>query len=225
MKNPLCISLFFLSIGLSSAQSYQASVESQDRGWVTSNSFANVGNTNFLAGNYNSIEYRNFFVFDLSDVEGEIISASLSLFAPPTVTYNSANGVEIFSLNHITTAVPADRNFAAASAVFSAIGNGTLLSYASINSSTNTLNFDLNSPAALAALNSGSIFTLGGQVLSLDTNPETVEYVFGNSQVPAGGTNPMVLNLTVLPNGGAVPELSTSMLALFAGFGLLRRKR
>jgi hypothetical protein len=225
MKTPLNIGLLFLSIGISSAQSYQASVASQDRGWVTSNSFANVGNTNFLAGNYNSIEYRNFFVFDLADVEEEIISASLSLFAPPTVTYSSANAVEIFSLNHITTSVPADRSFAQAGNVFSAIGNGTLLSYASINSSTSTLTFDLNSSAALAALNSGALLTIGGQVLSLDNNPNTVEYIFGNSQVAAGGTNPMLLNLTVLPNGGAVPEVSTSMLALLAGFGLLRRKR
>lgn len=225
MKIPLCINLLFLSISISSAQSYQASVESQDRGWVTNTSFANVGNTNFLAGNYNSIEYRNFFVFDLSDVEGEIINATLSLFAPPTVTYSSSNAVEIFSLNYVTSSIPADRNSSQAGAVFSSIGNGTLLSYASVNASTSTLNFDLNTPAALAALNSGSIFTLGGQLLSLDSNPNTEEYIFGNSQVAAGGTNPMVLNLTVLPNGGAVPEVSTSMLALLAGFGLLRRKR
>lgn len=225
MKIPLCITLSLLSAGISSAQSYQASVESQDRGWVTNTNFADIGNTNFLVGNYNSVEYRNFFVFDLSDIEGEIINASLSLYAPPTVTYSSANSLEIFSLNYVTSTIPAERGFAQAGNTFSAIGNGTMLTYASINANTSTLTFDLNNPTALAALNSGSTFTLGGQVLSLDSNPNTVEYIFGNSQVPTGGINPMVLNLTVLPNGGAVPEVSTSMLALIAGFGLLRRKR
>lgn len=225
MKLPLLITLISCTGSIAFCQSYQASVESSDRGWVTTTSFANVGNTNFLAGNYNSIEYRNFFVFDLSDIDGEIISATLSLTAPSTVTYSSGNAVEIFSVNHINASVPSDRNSSAAAGVFTAIGNGTLLSYASFSSGTTAVNFDFNNPVALAALNAGGIFTLGGQVLSLDANPNTVEYIFGNSQTPSGGPNPMVLNLTVMPNGGAVPEASTSLLALVAGFGLLRRKR
>lgn len=225
MKLPLLFTYFVCMASTALAQSYQASVESQDRGWVTNTSFANVGNTNFIVGNYNSIEYRNFFVFDLSDIDGEIISASLSLTAPSTITYSSANAVEIFALNYINETVPADRNNSFAANVFSSIGSGSLLSYASFNAVTTSATFDLNSPAALSALNAGGLFTLGGQVLSLDSNPNTVEYLFGNSQTPTGGSNPMVLNLTVMPNGGAVPEASTSLLALVAGFGLLRRKR
>lgn len=225
MKLPLLITLFVSVGGAAWSQSYQASVESQDRGWVTPSNFSAVGNTNILAGNYNSTEYRNFFIFDLSDIDGEIISASLSLTAPSTVTYSSANAIEIFALNHINAVVPTDHGASQASMVFNAVSNGTLLGYSSFNSSTTSMSVNITNASVLAAMNSGGLFTIGGQVLSLDNDPNSVEYVLGNSQTPSGGPNPMVLNLTVMPNGGAVPEASTSLLALVAGFGLLRRKR
>jgi hypothetical protein len=73
-------------------------VSNSDSGWWNSDFYSNPDNTNYAVGFLNkspgpgTINYNNFFTFDLSQVSGTVISANLTLYVTNVSPTRNANG-------------------------------------------------------------------------------------------------------------------------------------
>jgi hypothetical protein len=161
-----------------------------DSGWYEYNPSAipvptyihNPSSTNYIAGDLSGMEYRDFFVFDLSGVSGTIVNAALDIENPPG-GYVSADGSETWTVYDVNVTSIANLVGAIDNATsFNDIGSGT--SYGSANvvwtGVTTPVNVNLNA-SAVSALNSaiGGQFALGGRVTTIGALGD--EYVFGGS--------------------------------------------
>lgn len=218
--------LLFPIIAISSvahAQTFPQTISVSQTGWVDATGFGLTSNSNYLAGEYEGTEYRNYFEFDLSGVLGLVTEATLNITAP-TGAFSSPNAAEILGISLVET----DLDFSASSfndvGIFSELGNGNFVGTSIISSSPteDVISIVLNQDFINRA-NSNGIVTLGGSVLSLDNDSSTTEYVFGNT---FGTQNGVTLDVIVDPNGTAVPEPSSSLLLSLAGLTLIiKRKR
>lgn len=95
---------FILSLGRhAAAAAAVVTIPTSDRtarGWYDSSGYHNSENDNYLVGAYDDGPYRNFFVFTLPVLQpGQlIVSASLDLYCPALVGYNSSDSSERYQL-------------------------------------------------------------------------------------------------------------------------------
>ena len=203
-------SLFFLAIYLTTLNaSYSATIDisATASGWVKYNGKTNglVGSTtNYITGREigNEPNYSNYFVFDLSGVEGKIASASLKLQNPDNGFYSFDNdylGTHECCTYAISSMLgkgisPSDllpenwSNPYTGIAAWSLINNGTPINYGSIHmdesSNGKTIEIILNE-IAIRDINStidqnsyGNLFAVGG---NLESPNSRVAYAFSNT--------------------------------------------
>lgn len=145
-------------------------------GWWDETGFHDAGNTNYIAGVCgssdncfgNDLEVRNFFVFDLENVTGTILSASLSIGNDATQGYISPNPSSFFDVFAVLT--PLDELTASDTGrtdIFGDLADGVLYASQQVSAADNGTQviISLNNDA-IAALNDaiGNSFAFGGAV-------------------------------------------------------------
>lgn len=157
-----------------------------DSGW-----YADSGNhlphlTNYLAGECylpqcsQVVRHRNFFVFDLSAVSGEIFSATLTIENPPD-GYNSADPSESWTAFKVTTPITSlVAGGSGLTSIYDDLGSGPTYGAASMNSASKLVDVPLTGAIPDIEAKSGNIFAVGGAVTTLDS-AQNSEWVFGNS--------------------------------------------
>jgi hypothetical protein len=207
-------------------------INAMDSGWYTNAGTHNAAIDNYLVGDFTGAVYHNFFVFDLTAVVDEIVSASIHLYNPDNALpglrgYVSPDPTETYELYDVTTPIAtlsATHVGAAGIAIHNEIGSGTVLGQTTASAADNgtTISIVLNADG-LAALNAakGGLFALGGAVTTLGAPGN--EYIFGFS---VALDNPDVRQLEFTT---AVPEPATLTLlgigAAFFGHRRVRRYR
>jgi hypothetical protein len=177
---------------------------------------------NFLTGQFERVERRSFFAFDLASVAGTVTAAKLRLFNPEVSQflhgYVSPDPSETLAFWDATTLAASLLDGSAGVAGFADLGSGTLFGTRSVSAVDNgtVIEIDLNADA-LAALNAaaGGDFVLGGSLTSLGGTAD--QYVFGFSMANFVADHTRALVLEVAP-ALAVPEPSALLLA---GTGLM----
>ncbi|HTD45018.1 MAG TPA: PEP-CTERM sorting domain-containing protein [Bryobacteraceae bacterium] len=205
-----------------------------DSGWYQSDGSASAStNQNYIAGTIggSSLEFRDFFVFDLSSVTQPIISAQLQAYNPSiTVAGDIANGFtspnasDTFNLFDVSTPITTLSGRTGGVAAFTDLGGGTTYGTHVFTTADNgtIVSISLNA-MGIAALNGAhTLFALGGA---------DVTVVLGQARdnVFAFTGGPDVSNTTrqLVLQTAAVPEPSTLRLTAICGailFLLWRRR-
>ncbi|WLQ12925.1 hypothetical protein O5O45_24670 [Hahella aquimaris] len=178
----LC-SLLLTAFLSSAAQATPVVLNAYDSGWYKSNGYHSPSNTNYYAGK----KHNNFFAFDMSDVEGSIVSATLSIFNPCN-GYESNDYSEWFALFDVNTDISTLLSGFGGVNAYNDLGSGELFGATRVSWSSNYSYIDivLNS-AALTALNAANdLFALGG---SLITANDGIDFLFGYSDKGYNGGN------------------------------------
>ena len=227
------------TIGLLLAVEARASelvLSAVDSGWYDADGRqgTSANSQNYIAGTLGGpLEYRNFFVFDLSGVEGPISSAVLRAYNPSfQVPGDTANGFaslapfETYELFDVDSSIPAMLTSTAGVSFFDDLGSGQSYGSYSVSAAQNgsVISFQL-SGTALADLNASSgFFAIGGALTSLAFGP-TQEHIFaftagyyGSSSV---SNNTRELVLTIIPE----PATATLVMLGFATLGIKSRSR
>jgi len=208
--------------GYAAAATY--TLTATDSGWYTTVNGHNPDNNNFIVGNCcGDGEHRNFFVFDLSGVSGNITSATLEI---ETRSISTPDPSETWALYDISTPIATLIAGGISASIFTDLGSGT--SYGNVtvaNDYKGIVSVSLNA-SAVVALNTakGTSFALGGAITTLGGAYD--EYIFGNSE------SDHIRRLTLQTNDfTAIPtmtEWGMIIFMMFAGLGAayyLRRQR
>jgi hypothetical protein len=203
-----------------------------DSGWYSESGMHVAVNDNYVVGEVSGVVRHNFFVFDLTAVVDDIVSASIQLYNPDSALpalrgYVSPDAAETFELYDVSTPIASLSASSAAGpagvATFDDLGTGTVFGQRVVSAADNgtTISVALNADG-LAALNAarGGLFALGGALTSLGSFGD--EYVFGFS-VALDNPNVRQLEFRTRP---AVPEPGTlALLGIAAAFVARRRIR
>ncbi|MEO0973289.1 MAG: hypothetical protein AAFX85_09350 [Pseudomonadota bacterium] len=155
-------------------------VEALDTGWYDDMGTHTVANSNYFVGRTSDTEFRNFFVFDLTDVEGTIVEASLRIYNPVD-GFRSDEGVETYQVRAVTTDVETLVSGAGGVAAFDDLGTGTLFGEvnALIRDIDQTITVPLNEDG-IAALNAAEgLVALGGVLPNIVDSDSLLEILFG----------------------------------------------
>jgi len=222
--NHLVIPLLLLA-PIAHAQTYNFDIGASNTGWIEDTGNGNNNNSNYLAGSVGANEYRNYFTFDLSNVLGKITDASISITLPSGGVVSSDTN-EIFALSSVDSVIGQNDTISGNTALFNDLGNGGFVGSTVITNTNGSQSviIDLNEDFLTQANNSSAI-TLGGSVISLNRDGNN-EYLFGfSSELDENGLPNAKLNVTVDPNGDAVPEPSSTLLIGLASIGFTLRRR
>jgi hypothetical protein len=176
---------------------------------------------------------RNFFLFNLADIDSPILGARLELFLPPT-GYISPDPSELY---RITSSAAPPSVFldaflgdpavtpAMLAAMYASLGTGTLFGEVNIHHSDagHTIAIEFT-PAGILALNMslGDLFVTGGRLVDITPDSPGIppsELVFAHTDVGAG---PVPMPKLVLVT--AVPEPGAGLLVLLATVAIFSRR-
>jgi len=186
---------------------------------------------NFLTGQFDRVERRSFFAFDLSGIAGTVTAAKLRLHNPELSAfirgYVSPDANEALAFWDVATLAASLLDGSAGVSGYADLGGGTLFGTRSVSAADNgtVIEIDLNA-AALAALNAaaGGDFLIGGALTSLSGNAD--QYVFGFTMADFVPDHTRQLVLEVAP--AVVVPAPSSLLLAGSGLvllGLARRAR
>jgi hypothetical protein len=198
----------------STASAATITLDATSRGYFRSDGSVTGGHgaasANYLAGQYQTRESRNFFIFDLSSITGLIVSASLQI-APGD--YLSPDTSETVTLFDVSTPFAILTNGTGGVAAFNDLGAGTSYGSRAFTAAdvwTVPVTMALNG-AALTNLQSavGALFAMGGAVTSLSGSAD--QTVFGATHLAGGLPVRLVLETQPAPPPPtpAVPEPAT----------------
>lgn len=153
-----------------------------DSGWWDSTGFHDEFNDNYITALLSGLEYRDFFVFDLSGVAQQIAAAELRVFNPYDGFF-SPDPTETYSLFDVSTPLGSlEASGGGQTDIFNDLGTGTNYGSQVVSPADNGqfVSVSLNS-AGLAALNAslGGQTALGGALTSLSGAAD--QYLFGYS--------------------------------------------
>jgi hypothetical protein len=208
-----------VGLGAASAHAVPIAIDAEDSGWYDDGGDHTAANQNFIAG-LRGVEYRNFFVFDLTSLVGEtIVTAELRLELSYgdafEAGFESPDPSETFALFDVGTPVPAltagGPGGPVGQLVFDDLGKGT--SYGSVEITTadngTIVRIPLNA-AAISALAGGvGLFAFGGAITTHQNDLLIREFAFGWSD--ESSTRQLVINPDPIPEPGT---------ALLLGLGL-----
>lgn len=184
-------------------------------------------NDNYVVGWLGSLEYRNYFTFDLSTLVDEVIGAKLEV-ARHDYRGDASETLGLFSVE--TDAATLNNNLAPFATLFADLGSGTsygtfeVESYAT--SRSELLSFSLNS-AAVADISAaaGGFFSIGGALQSIAGVTGNQEGLFFGS----GGTSSFngIQRLVIQTKDAPVfvPEPGGAALLMVGLLGIAFRRR
>lgn len=190
---------------VASSQASVITVSDTGSGWYlsdgSSNNYFGDGTTeNYFAGYCSGDgcgsagEHRNFFMFDIPNLDGPITSAVLTINTGGTSFGQSSNAT------YQVTSLPDSYGF-------NDLGTGSV--YGSLTYTVDSTDADesiiLNS-SAISAINANSTFGVGGMVTSLSPS-DTVDdqYLFGNDGIGSGNVE-LTITTANSPVGSDSPE-------------------
>ncbi len=183
---------------------------------------------NHLTGLFNQVEYRSFFVFDLSSIAGTVNSATLRLFNPEVSEflhgYVSPDPTETLNIYDVTTSAASITGNTAGLAGFADLGSGTLFGTTTVSVADNgfVVEIALNA-SAVSALDGGSgLFVLGGALSTVSGTEDQHVFGFSTAAFVADHTRQLVLDVTPDP-GSEIPEPSAVSSHLHRSAGSPRR--
>ena len=153
-----------------------------DHGWYRDDGFHVPSNDNYFVGSNSNTEYRNFFVFDLSSVDLEIVSVQLVVFNGVN-GYISSDPSETYTSFDVSTDPLVLIDGTGGTAAFADLGTGVSYgSHVATESDNGTfVTITLNSSAVASAnAAAGGVWALGGAITTLDNAPSP-ELLFGES--------------------------------------------
>lgn len=223
----VAVGLWLLLGGI--AQAEPLTLDAADRGYYRQNDYDsgyhNSGQQSYLAGRLDmgdyANEYRNFFVFDLTGLAGNITSAILRVNVLDIV-----GGDETYELYHVETDIlTLTTSGSNKSEVYTDLGDGTVYGNRLVLASEANTFIDIAlTPECVSDANATSDplyqFAIGGAITSLLPGSLTDEYVFGSGfEVPLAYTQ---LIVEVVPEPGTLVLALTGAAFVFAG---IRRRR
>jgi hypothetical protein len=186
-----------VSLFVAPAQALQITINATDRGWYNAAGARTVNNTNYFVGidSRSQTEYRNFFVFDLSNLTGTITNASLNL-VNPAFGYSGPIAGLTYNMSDVSTPIPVLVNGTGGVNAFNDLGGGTTFGSKIVNQSIagGLVNIALNG-SAISALNANSgLFAFGGAI----ANPQPNQFIFAGSTYDLADTQ-LVLETQPVP--------------------------
>jgi len=178
-----CFTITLLLIFVGSANA-GTQINTTDRGFYPDTGAHNPNNDNYLAGFNGSTVFHDFFVFNLSSVDTPICAASLVLFNPAVVGYQSPDETETFGIFDVTTDIGDLIGGTAGVAGFDDLGTGVSFGSTTVSAADNgqfvTVNLNNDGINALNAAAGGQI-AIGGALTTLDQMMFISEVVFANT--------------------------------------------
>ncbi len=225
----LLVTAFALGSRTREGEAGTITLSAHDSGWYTQLGQHYPDREDHFVGEWGSLVFRNFFVFDLSDVDQEITAAEVRLWLPQGfyVSPDSSETYELFALSTPVSTLLSDHSVNLDASIYSDLGSGT--SYGSVEISTADLetfiSVQLNSDA-LSALNSASgLFAIGGAIVTLD-DPGAESLFWGlNAYYPSFETRELELSVVPLPPAALAGAALLGCLAAIRRRGRSRRGR
>jgi hypothetical protein len=175
-----------------------------DSGWWDSTGFRdiNFGGQNYIVGQYAGLEYRDFFVFNLSGITDPIIGAQLRVFEP-SGGRSSPDPTDTYSLFDVSTPIPTLRGSGTGQVqIFNDLGTGVDLGSHVVSNSDNgqvvPIDFNDDGLSYLNAARGGQV-ALGGAITTIVGSGD--RYIFGGTGDPS---NTRQLVLDIQPAGASV---------------------
>lgn len=205
--------------GLAEAATFN--ISAVDDGWYSNTGNHNPSNNNNITGDNGALDYNSFYAFDLAALSGQnVLSVTVNFSADGQ--YRSADPSETLGLFDVTTPISTLINGTGGTSAYSDLGSGTsfgTFEYISSNFPMRAFSVALNS-AAVSSINallsgSGTLFGIGSSLLSLDSDPSSVETLFSSSS----GGNRATASLTIETGTLAPVPLPATFLLLLAGIG------
>lgn len=200
-------------------------IQATDFGWYSDSGFHNPNSSNYIAGfdidgDFEG-EFRNFAVFDVSGISGQIVSANLLLLNDSPAGYDSPDATEDYTLFDVASSFSSLIAGTGGVAAFDDLGTGSVYGQTQVSAADNesTVGVQLNSVALAALNNANTLYGIGGRVtsLSVDPNDPQDEQIFARSNLNPGVTLQVKIS--------SVPEVSTIAMFSVVGLGLARRRR
>ena len=207
--------LFSLIATIPAISSEMVVLNAVDSGWYhITDGHPDPSNQNYYAYiDHEGIEYRNFFVFDLTGLS-QVLDAQLRVYSG---SFHSNNNSDPYEMYDVTTSISDLRNNTGdTAATFQDLGSGDFYGGYEFSWATAETVVDIQLTAeAITDINSSSgLFALGGKMATIITDPN-VSHTFGLTDEE--DTRQLILKV--------VPEPSSLLLASIAGCALLFRKR
>ncbi|HVJ84703.1 MAG TPA: hypothetical protein VM452_03605 [Caulifigura sp.] len=198
-----------------------------DSGWTRVNGLHQQNNDNYFLGSDGSQETRNWFLFDLSSVTGNIVSAELRLSLPSYTSDDPSEDVGLFDVltppEILTAGTPSGS--AQGMAVFDDLGTGVQYGLRTVtpDDAGSVLSFTLNANGVASLNAASSLWAVGGRMLTWDPDVD-VEAIFGGTGSIPGSIRQLVLNTEAIPEPSSLVFAAVSGLVL-TGRTLQRRRK
>ncbi|MCD4727115.1 MAG: PEP-CTERM sorting domain-containing protein [Pirellulales bacterium] len=209
------VALLLLLVGI--AQAETVTLDASDRGWYLQDN-SDTGHHdpdvhNYMVGRYTATltsEFRNFYVFDLTDITDNITSATLK------VNVLGITGSETYELYHVETSV-GDLTAGGSNLgdIFADLGSGTAYGSREIlySEADTYVEISLDADFLSDANDASGMFAIGGALTTLDTGTAD-EYVFGYYGERSLSYSQLVVE--TIPEPGTIVLLLTGVAAMFA---------
>ena len=191
-------------------------LSASDEGWYNSDGIHHSLNKNYAVGDAFGLEYRNYFVFDLTGISGQVVSAQLRVPNPQN-GYFSPNAEETYQVRSVGTPIGTLESDATDGAgIFAGLGMNVLYGSQQVSQSDNghAVSISLNAEAVGAIEYAQGFFALGGGLAGLPAVAAANRVVFGGSSGPPEEIPQLILT-TAVPEPATVPLWSTVVLSCF----------
>ncbi len=193
-------------VAITASAQAQVVIDTTDRGWYDNTGFHDPANDNYGVGNASRITVRNWFVFDLSTIDVEIVALQLRALNPVDGFF-SEDAFETYVNYDVTTNLTGLINGLGGVSAYIDLGSGTVYaSYDASKSDNGTIIvIDLNA-AAVADANAaaGGRWGIGGAITTLNGGDE---FLFGFTGGFPGNPADTQLVVILIPAPGVLALL------------------